>query len=109
MTHDPYVSADALAKAGVEGVELRRRCWRMSDFVSVHAPLMPATRGLFNAAAFGKMKKGALLINTARGPLVDEDALIAALDAGHARRRRARRGHDRAARQGLQARSAATT
>ena len=54
-----------------------------SDFVSVHAPLMPATRGLMNAAAFAKMKKGALLINTARGPLVDEAALVAALDSGH--------------------------
>ena len=55
----------------------------MSDFVSIHAPLLPATRGLFNAAAFAKMKKGAYLINTARGPLVDEAALIAALDSGH--------------------------
>jgi D-3-phosphoglycerate dehydrogenase len=45
--------------------------------------LLPATRGLMNAAAFSKMKKGACLINTARGPLVDEMALVAALDSGH--------------------------
>ena len=48
----------------------------------MHAPLLPATRGMMNAAAFAKMKKGALLVNTARGPLIDEPALIAALDAG---------------------------
>ena len=81
VTHDPYVSSDALAQAGVEGVGFDALL-AMSDIVSIHAPLLPATRGLFNAAVFGKMKKGALLINTARGPLVDEDALIAALDAG---------------------------
>jgi D-3-phosphoglycerate dehydrogenase len=56
---------------------------RISDFVSIHAPLMPATRGLFNAEVFAKMKKGAFLVNTARGPLVDEDALVATLDSGH--------------------------
>ncbi len=55
---------------------------KRSDFISVHAPLQPATRGLMNANAFAKMKKGAFLINTARGPLVDEMALIAALDSG---------------------------
>ncbi|HEY0223566.1 MAG TPA: NAD(P)-dependent oxidoreductase, partial [Pseudolabrys sp.] len=49
---------------------------------SVHAPLLPATRSLMNAAVFGKMKKGAYIVNTARGPLIDEPALIAALDAG---------------------------
>ena len=81
VTHDPYVSADVLGKAGVESVGFDELL-AMSDFVSIHAPLLPATRGLFNAEVFRKMKKGALLINTARGPLVDETALIAALDSG---------------------------
>ena len=81
ITHDPYVSPEVLAAAGVEGVSFDELL-ACSDFVSVHAPLMPATRGLVNAAAFAKMKKGALLINTARGPLIDEAALIAALDSG---------------------------
>jgi D-3-phosphoglycerate dehydrogenase / 2-oxoglutarate reductase len=81
VTHDPYVAADVLAKAGVEAVGFDALL-AMSDFVSIHAPLLPATRGLFNAEVFRKMKQGALLINTARGPLVDEDALVAALDSG---------------------------
>src|SRR6202166_3660136 len=82
LTHDPYVSKDALVAAGVEGVSFDDLLAR-SDFISVHAPLLPATRGLVNTAAFGKMKKGAMLINTARGPLVDEAALVAALDSSH--------------------------
>jgi D-3-phosphoglycerate dehydrogenase len=81
-THDPYVAKDVLAAAGVEGVSFDDLLAR-SDFISIHAPLLPATRGLINAAAFAKMKKGALIINTARGPLIDEAALIAALDSGH--------------------------
>jgi D-3-phosphoglycerate dehydrogenase len=82
VAHDPFVSRVALAAAGVEGVSFERLL-EISDFVSIHAPLVPATRGLFNADVLRKMKKGALLINTARGPLVDEAALIAALDTGH--------------------------
>ena len=82
VTHDPYVSPQALADAAIEDASFDALLG-MSDFVSIHAPLLPATRGLFNADAFRKMKKGAFLINTARGLLVDEAALIAALDSGH--------------------------
>jgi len=81
VAYDPYAAKDVFASAGVESVSFDDLLAR-SDFISVHAPLMPATRGLVNAAAFAKMKKGALLINTARGPLVDEAALVAALDSG---------------------------
>jgi D-3-phosphoglycerate dehydrogenase len=82
ITYDPFVSDDALARLDVEGVSLDNLLAR-SDFISVHAPLVDSTRGLLNAAAFAKMKKGALIVNTARGPLIDEPALIAALDGGH--------------------------
>jgi D-3-phosphoglycerate dehydrogenase len=81
VVHDPYVSQQVLDAAGIESVSFDRLL-EISDFVSIHAPLLPATRGLFNAEVFRKMKKGACLINTARGPLVDEDALVSALDSG---------------------------
>lgn len=81
ITHDPFVTQDMLAVHGVEGVSFDDLLAR-SDFISVHAPLTPATRGLVNAGAFAKMKKGALIVNTARGPLIDESALVAALDSG---------------------------
>ena len=81
VAHDPNVSQHALATVGVESMSFDRLL-EISDFVSIHAPLLPVTRGLFNAEVFGKMKQGSYLINTARGPLVDEDALLAALDSG---------------------------
>jgi D-3-phosphoglycerate dehydrogenase / 2-oxoglutarate reductase len=81
VAHDPNVSQHALAAVGVESMSFDRLL-EISDFVSIHAPLLPVTRGLFNAEVFGKMKQGSYLINTARGPLVDEDALLAALDSG---------------------------
>jgi len=81
LAHDPFVGRDVFASLGVEGVGLDELL-ASSDFVSVHAPLTPQTRGLIDASAFAKMKPGALIINTARGPLIDEKALIAALDSG---------------------------
>jgi (S)-sulfolactate dehydrogenase len=53
-----------------------------SDILSVHTPLLPETRGIINTAVMDKMKKGAFLINTARGGIIDEDDLIAALKSG---------------------------
>jgi glyoxylate reductase len=53
-----------------------------ADFVSVHVPLLSETRGLFNAATFTRIKPTAFLINTSRGPVVDETALVAALETG---------------------------
>jgi glyoxylate reductase len=53
-----------------------------SDFISVHVPLLPETRRLFDAAKFNRMKPTAFLINTSRGPVVDEAALVAALEGG---------------------------
>ena len=58
------------------------RLLEISDFISIHSPLLPETRNLFNAGAFRRMKPTAYLINTARGPIVDEAALAGALDAG---------------------------
>jgi D-3-phosphoglycerate dehydrogenase len=81
IAHDPYAKPEVFKAAGVESVDFDTLL-KTSDYVSVHAPLLPATRGLMNAAAFAKMKKGAYVVNTARGPLIDEPALIAALDAG---------------------------
>jgi len=81
IAHDPYAKPDVFKAAGVESVDLDT-LFKSSDYVSVHAPLLPATRGMLNAAAFAKMKKGAFVVNTARGPLIDEAALVAALDSG---------------------------
>ena len=81
IAYDPFAKPELFKAAGVESVDLDTLL-ATSDYISVHAPLMPATRGMLNAAAFGKIKKGALIVNTARGPLIDEPALIAALDAG---------------------------
>ena len=81
ITSDPFIPDEVTQKAGVEKVDFDELLAR-SDFVSLHAPLLPATQHLFNADAFSKMKPDALLINTARGPLVDNDALARALDEG---------------------------
>jgi D-3-phosphoglycerate dehydrogenase len=81
VTYDPYVAQEVTTAADVERVDFAELV-KISDYISIHTPLMPETQGLFNADVFRKMKPTAYLINTARGPIVDEAALAHALDAG---------------------------
>ena len=81
VTYDPYIPAEILKREGAESVSFDELV-KTSDYISIHAPLMPETRHLFNAEAFAKMKPTAYLVNTARGPIVDPTALAAALDKG---------------------------
>jgi D-3-phosphoglycerate dehydrogenase len=81
IAHDPYAKPDVFKTAGVDSVDFDTLLAR-SDYLSVHAPLTPQTRVMMNTAAFAKMKHGAYIVNTARGPLIDEPALTAALDSG---------------------------
>jgi len=82
IAFDPYVPPEVFQNIGVERVELDELL-TMSDYVSIHSPLTPETKGMFNEAAFRKMKKGSYVVNTARGPIIDEAALAAAIDSGH--------------------------
>ncbi|MFF8607543.1 hydroxyacid dehydrogenase [Streptomyces sp. NPDC015346] len=81
LLHDPYVEAAEARDLGVELVSLDELCARAS-IVSVHAPQLPATHRMIGAAQLAAMPDGATLINTARGSLVDEAALLPHLRAG---------------------------
>lgn len=81
LLYDPFVAADDPVTAAVELVELDVLMAR-SDVVSLHAPSLPATRGMIGARQLKSMRDGATFINTARGALVDEAALIAELSTG---------------------------
>ena len=79
---DPHLPTDDPAWAGVERLELGALL-AMSDVVSLHVPLTDETRNMLDAAAIAAMKPRAVLVNAARGGVVDEQALVAALRAGH--------------------------
>src|SRR4030095_11222210 len=81
IAFDPFLPPDAFTRADVQQVEFQELL-QTSDYVSVHVPLMPETRGLFNRDTLGQMKQGSYLVNTARGPIIDEGALAEALDNG---------------------------
>jgi len=78
---DPFLTAEAAARMDVERVEFDELLAR-ADAISVHVPKMKDTIGLLNSAAFAKAKPGVLIINAARGGIVDEEALLEALDSG---------------------------
>ncbi len=78
LGYDPYIPTDALAAMGIKKVELEELLER-SDIVSLHMPVTDETRGIMNARTIGMMKKTAILINTGRGPLIEDEALIDAL------------------------------
>ncbi|MDO8673356.1 MAG: C-terminal binding protein, partial [Dehalococcoidia bacterium] len=81
LVYDPYVSAGIAGQYGVEFTSLERLLAE-SDYVSVHTPLNEETRHLFDAGRFRQMKPGAYFVNTSRGPVVDEAALLQALNEG---------------------------
>jgi D-3-phosphoglycerate dehydrogenase len=81
IAHDPYVDGDDVAD-GVTLVDDRATLLAESDAVSIHAPLTPGTEGLIGADELARMKETAFLLNTARGGIVDEDALAAAVREG---------------------------
>ena len=83
IVFDPYLSDARAAELGVTRAPDLEALLRQSDVVSLHAPSTPDTYHLINAARLAQMKPGALLINTARGALVDEAALVEALKSGH--------------------------
>lgn len=81
LAYDPYVSTEHARRLGVEVASLRGLLER-ADFISLHTPLTERTRGLIGADQLAWVKPGAMLVNCARGGLVDESALLAALDQG---------------------------
>jgi len=81
VAFDPYVPSEIFAHAGVERVDFSELL-KVSDYVSIHSPLLPETKDLFNDQTLRQMKPTAYLINTARGPIVDQAALARALNAG---------------------------
>jgi D-3-phosphoglycerate dehydrogenase len=79
---DPYIASDIVRSQGVVPLRSLEELLRESDFVSVHVPLGPDTRGLFGETEFSLMKQGAVLVNTARAEIVVEEALAQALASG---------------------------
>ncbi len=83
LAYDPYLTLSRAKALQVELVEKLDDLWSKVDFLTVHMPMSDETRGMVNAAAFAKMKKGVRILNCARGGIVNETDLLAALQSGH--------------------------
>ena len=81
LVHDPYLDPAKAREVG-EPVDLDE-LWRRSDAVSLHAPATVVTRHIVNARAIAAMRPGVIIVNCARGSLIDHDALLAGLESGH--------------------------
>jgi len=79
---DPYIPEERFSALGASRCDLDVLLGA-SEVVSVHCTLTPETQGIFDATAFAKMRPSSVFVNTARGPIADEEALLAALDRGH--------------------------
>ena len=88
LGYDPYISVEHAWKLSraVRPVKQLDELYEKSDYITVHVPLLDATRGMFNAEVFAKMKKGAALLNFSRGELVNNADLLQALESGQLRR-----------------------
>ncbi|MEE8544511.1 MAG: phosphoglycerate dehydrogenase [Alphaproteobacteria bacterium] len=82
IVYDPYLASERATELGVRRVDFDELL-RLADFVTLHTPLTDATRGMIDAKALATMKKGVRIVNCARGGLIDEVALKAALEDGH--------------------------
>ncbi len=82
IAFDPFVSAERYKEMGVTKAETSDDIYAAADFITVHLPKTPETEGWLNAEAFAKCKDGVRILNVARGPLIVEEDLIAALDSG---------------------------
>ena len=82
LAHDPFADADVLTAAGIEPVDQGTLAAR-SQVLSCHLPATDQTRGLIDAELLAQMVQGSILINTGRGEVIDEPALVSALTSGH--------------------------
>ncbi|MCX5798506.1 MAG: phosphoglycerate dehydrogenase [Proteobacteria bacterium] len=82
ISYDPFVPKDFAEKKGIELVDFDTLL-KESDFITAHVPLVKETRNLINKDAIAKMKKGVIILNVARGPIVNEKDLLDALEKGH--------------------------
>jgi D-3-phosphoglycerate dehydrogenase / 2-oxoglutarate reductase len=83
VAYDPYVTAERFRELGAERLETPEDVYAVADFLTLHLPLTAETRASLDAAAFEAMRPGVRIVNAARGQLVDEEALLAALRSGH--------------------------